>query len=325
MRSEQLWPRWPRAYPGTGIIGKLKQSAEDFAVTELAEPQGDPGGEHLYVYLEKRCVSTPVVAERIANSLGVGRAEVGYAGMKDFKAVTRQWFSAPVAESPDIDYGEGVQELRRLRCAKKLRRGQLDGNEFDIRLTDIALKDTAALDERLATLAEVGTPNYFGPQRFGRDNLTQALAWLPFRRRERNGFRRGLHLSVLRSFLFNEVLAARVQQDSWQRCLPGEPQCSLVPQPTGSFSPQPTGSFSPQPTGSFSPQPTGPLWGRGRTLAGAEVADLEQVALEEHAELLEELEFTGLTQARRGLVLRPQGLEWTLADRTLQLLSLIHI
>ena len=160
MRSEQLWPRWPRAYPELGTTGKLKESAEDFTVTELAEPRPDPAGEHLYVYVEKRCVGTPIVAERIANSLGVGRAEVGYAGMKDYQAVARQWFSVPVPESPDIDYGDGVQELRRLRCAKKLRRGQLDGNEFDIRLTDVAIKDSGALEARLRLLEDVGTPNY---------------------------------------------------------------------------------------------------------------------------------------------------------------------
>lgn len=289
MRSEQLWPRWPRAFPTLGVSGQLKQTPEDFRVTELAEPVADPAGEHLYLYVQKRNLSTQVVAERMANNLGLHRSEVGYAGMKDFRAVTCQWFSVPIAGSPEIDYGDGVQELRRLRCLKKLRRGQLDGNAFDIRLTRLAGGDHAALTDRLDLLTEEGAPNYFGPQRFGRDNLSQALAWLPFRRRERNGFRRGLHLSVLRSFLFNEVLAARVGQSNWHRCLAGEQE------------------------------PAGPLWGRGRSPAQADVLELESQVLEEHAELLEALEFTGLTQARRSLALRPQELDWSVIDDVVHL------
>jgi len=289
MRSEQLWPRWPRAFPALGLSGQLKQTPEDFRVTELADPVADPAGEHLYLYVQKRNLSTQVVAERIAKNLGLRRSEVGYAGMKDFRAITSQWFSVPIAGSPEIDYGDGVQELRRLRCLKKLRRGQLDGNAFEIRLRRLAGGDDTAVANRFDQLTTEGAPNYFGPQRFGRDNLSQALAWLPFRRRERNGFRRGLHLSVLRSFLFNEVLAARVGQSNWQQCLVGE----LAP--------------------------AGPLWGRGRSPAQADVLELESRVLEEHAELLEALEFTGLTQARRPLVLRPQELDWAVKEDVVQL------
>lgn len=307
MRSEQLWPRWPRAYPTLDLAGRLKESADDFVVTEIAEPCLDPAGEHLYLYVQKTNLSTPVLAERIANQLGVRRQDVGYAGMKDFKAVARQWFSVPVPDSPIIDYGEGVEELRRVRCAKKLRRGQLLRNEFNIRLTNLVGADLPALAERLRILADAGAPNYFGPQRFGRDNLSQALAWLPFRRRERNAFRRGLHLSVLRSFLFNEVLALRVQQASWCRTVPGEPGL-----PSAGYPPA-TQQVQDAPI-----HPTGPLWGRGRSPAQADLAALEHAVLEPHAALLEALEFTGLTQARRDLILRPQDLQWSMDGAALR-------
>jgi tRNA pseudouridine13 synthase len=76
---------------------------------------------------------------------------------------------------------------------------------------------------RLQRLAEIGTPNYFGPQRFGVDNLERARAWLLTRPRRRlTEFRSGLYLSVARGFLFNEVLAARVRDGSWNRLLPGD-------------------------------------------------------------------------------------------------------
>ena len=306
VRSEQLWSRWPRAYAPLGVTGAMKESPEDFVVTEVAEPPVDEAGEHLYLYVQKRNLSTQVLAERIANQLGLKRQEIGYAGMKDYKAVACQWFSAPVSGSPDIDYGDEVQELRRVRCAKKLRRGELRCNEFNIRLVNVKGADGERLAERLRTIAADGAPNYFGPQRFGRDNLAQAQAWLPFRRRERNAFRRGLHLSVLRSYLFNEVLAQRVEQGSWAQCLPGE-----VPPST----PDVRLESVTQPDA----RPSGPLWGRGRNLAGAELAVLEQHVLEPHAELLEALEFTGLKQARRALALRPQDLRWSVEGEALRL------
>jgi len=140
--------------------------------------------------------------------------------------------------------------------------------------------------ERLAQLGRDGAPNYFGPQRFGRDNLAAALAWLPERRRRRlSRFRRGLYLSVLRSYLFNEVLAARVAHGTWRQRLPGD-----VCDRDG--------------------RPMGPLWGRGRSTTGARAAAVEAEALAPHAALCEALEHAGLRQDRRPLQLVPEALCW---------------
>src|SRR5687768_4723165 len=76
-----------------GIGGVIKQRPEDFLVDEqpLYEPEGQ--GEHLYIFVEKRGMTTTDVVRRLTKAFRVGRGDVGYAGMKDKHAVTRQHFS----------------------------------------------------------------------------------------------------------------------------------------------------------------------------------------------------------------------------------------
>ncbi|MEM7220047.1 MAG: tRNA pseudouridine(13) synthase TruD [Pseudomonadota bacterium] len=280
--GDNLWARWPAARPALGVRAEFKTEPEDFRVTELAEPEADADGEHLYLLLEKRNLTTTAVAASLARSLAVGQGAIGYAGMKDKRAVTRQWFSVPAAAAADFrlapaeEPDTAVAELARLRGRRKLRRGAHAGNAFEIRLRSPAGAGLDALESRLGEIAASGAPNYFGAQRFGADNLPRAIAWLPRRRRERDAFRRGLHLSVLRSFLFNTVLAARITADDW----------SLA-------------------------DASGPLWGRGRPQPDADREALEAEAVAPFTEIREALEHAGLSQERRPLVLRPQDFEWT--------------
>lgn len=277
--------------------GTLKASPEDFVVTELAAhaEAEDPAGDHLYLFLQKRNQTTREMVRQVADANGLPMSSIGYAGMKDKLAVTRQWVSIPVGEgegtgTTDVAVPDDAQELARVRQAKKLRRGWHQGNAFEIVLRNLTGVEQPELEARLAQIAERGVPNYFAEQRFGFDNLPQAIAWLPRRRRERDAFRRGLHLSVLRSFLFNEVLSARIAAGSWDTLLDGENQ------------------------------PEGPLWGRGRVQASEAVLALEQAALQPYMNIAGELEFAGLTQERRLLVLQPQDLRWEfLADNELSL------
>lgn len=152
----------------------FRESAEDFIVEEVEDAplEPDPSGTHLWFKVEKRGVSTPEAARRIAKGLGRDASEVSFAGRKDAKAVTRQRMSLEHVDAeallaldlPDIHLKDPV------RCRRKLRLGQLKGNRFHLRLT--GLEDEATRDdlaERLAVLAERGVPNFYGEQRFGRD------------------------------------------------------------------------------------------------------------------------------------------------------------
>jgi len=279
----------------------MKSRPEDFRVVELPALAPAGTGEHLLLRIEKTGLSTHTVAGELARAFAVAEVAVGYAGMKDRHAVTEQWFSVHTPHDADADAVasvEGIRVLEAHRHLRKLRRGELKGNRFVIVLRGVA---GASWPARLADIAAAGVPNYFGPQRFGGDNLAQALEWLPRRRRRRDSaFRAGLHLSVLRSFLFNEVLAARVRDATWAQFVPGDVLATLC---------DPGQGDGPR-------APSGPLWGRGRPPAREHALAVETAALEPHREIREGLEHAGLAQERRSLVLLPWGLRWQSTDDT---------
>lgn len=138
-------------------------------------------------------------------------------------------------------------------------------------------------------------------------------AWLGERRRRRVGhFRAGLFLSVLRSYLFNEVLARRVQDGTWNVLVPGD---VAVAGPTDELS----GTRPVRDPAAIGTLPTGPLWGRGRSPVSGRAAELEREALAPHAALRDGLEHVGLAQARRSLVLRADDLDWQRAGDGVEL------
>ena len=279
--------RWPRAGACAPVKAKLKVQPEDFRVRELLAVTPSGSGEHLFLFAEKVNLTTREAATRLARAYGVPVRDVGYAGMKDKRAVACQWFSLPSSAEGRIETVDEFADRRLavldwVRHSRKLKRGELAGNAFCIRLRDV---DPGAAAAPLEAMASRGAPNYFGAQRFAADNLDNALAWLPQRRRRRvSRFTQGLYLSVLRAFLFNEVLAARVRDGSWQRLI-----CGDVAE---------------------AGEPTGPLWGRGRPPAGGRAAAIEAGALAAHGELLEGLEHAGVRQQRRRLRLLPTSFRY---------------
>lgn len=206
------------------VGGALGAEPKHFVVEEIPAylPCGE--GDHVYVWVQKTGQNTADVAKRLAQSAGAHPRDVGYAGLKDRKAVTRQWFSLPARTKPveEWNLGPDIQVLEVSRHKNKLRTGHLNGNRFILTLVDVPPGGL----ERAQALAEAmnarGIPNYFGPQRFGRggSNLDAALAWLrrvgdsAADRRERLGgrsrFDDKMLPSVIQSEIFNRYLAARV-------------------------------------------------------------------------------------------------------------------
>ncbi|MDZ7667925.1 MAG: tRNA pseudouridine(13) synthase TruD [Gammaproteobacteria bacterium] len=293
---------WPRARPEAGNRAVVKTTAEDFQVVELPAVAPCGSGEHLWLNVRKRGLSTAAAAEWLAAAFAVPETAVGYAGMKDKHAVTEQWFSVQTPRDADgLPAHPDIELLAAARHSRKLRRGDLAGNRFRIRLRAVAGETWPAA---LAAARDAGVPNYFGSQRFGRDNLERARRWLPARRRRRlSAFRRGLYLSVLRSFLFNEVLAWRVANGSWNEIVPGERPLDL-PAPA-----QAAGCAGADRPGAEQ-VPSGPLWGRGRPAVTDAALAMESRALAPHGALCEGLEHAGLRQERRSLVLRAADLSW---------------
>ena len=153
-----------------GIGGSIKNRVEDFFVQEipLYEPSGE--GEHWYIEVQKVGITTFEAMHRLAKALHVREKDIGYAGLKDARAVTRQMFSvANVTEDaitaaflPDMV----VQMATRHR--NKLRPGHLAGNRFAIKVRDVQPTDVVRLRPVLNRIEKLGLPNYFGEQRFGR-------------------------------------------------------------------------------------------------------------------------------------------------------------
>ena len=71
----------------------LKALPEHFRVTEVLDIALSGEGEHLWLLIEKRNLNTEEVAKSLARLAGLKILDVSYAGLKDRKAVTRQWFS----------------------------------------------------------------------------------------------------------------------------------------------------------------------------------------------------------------------------------------
>ncbi|MEA5114816.1 MAG: tRNA pseudouridine(13) synthase TruD [Geobacteraceae bacterium] len=153
--------------PGTG--GVIKETPDDFAVTEipLYLPQGD--GEHTYAEIEKRGLTTLEAIRRLSRHLGIAEREIGYAGMKDARGVTRQTLSFPRVE-PDRLLSvslAGLRVLSAVRHRNKLKPGHLAGNRFTIKVRDVAENALEKAEAAVAVLAVRGVPNYFGLQRYG--------------------------------------------------------------------------------------------------------------------------------------------------------------
>lgn len=156
-----------------GIGGVLKQRPEDFLVDEqpLYEPSG--AGEHLYVFIEKRELTTSDAVRHLARIFRVGRGDVGYAGLKDKHAITRQHLSVHLPGGvndqellKNVDTPR-VKLLWAQRHGNKLRRGHHAGNRFAIRVRGVEPTSVVHAKRVLDRLVAQGAPNYVGEQRFG--------------------------------------------------------------------------------------------------------------------------------------------------------------
>jgi len=317
------WPTSTGQRVGQAV---LKARASDFVVDELLDVSGCAGGEHLYLRIEKTGDNTEFVARQLAGLAECRHFDVGFCGLKDRHAVTRQWFSIyrPGLEAEDKVLMSRIAEtwpvLDGCRGQKKLRRSDHQGNRFEIILTEVT-GQKAAIDDSLARLSKEGCPNYFGPQRFGHQggNLDRAIAMDPAqmisgrgRNRKKQGRGRSssgggesknvLYFSAARSWLFNEVLARRVETGNWLSTLDGEPGLSGE-----------TGSAA-----------TGPMWGDGGTEAVSEQGELERAVVSRYPEIESVFAVTRMKPERRSLVMMPKdmGWEWLGTDRLLICFSL---
>lgn len=217
-------PEWARAAGEPLLSARLRSKPEDFQVTERLGWECSGNGEHDYLYIQKAGANTEWVARQLARHAEVPPRDVGFAGMKDRHAVTRQWFSVPRWHSPNWDELDvaGVTVVDIDRHLRKLRRGAHSANDFRIVLGVDSLVDMDEWNDRIILISHQGVPNYFGEQRFGRGggNLQLADLWASGKRLPRE--KRSMAVSTVRSYLFNEALSLRVEAGTWDQFIPGD-------------------------------------------------------------------------------------------------------
>ena len=94
-------PVWARAHGSPLFAATIRTTASDFEVTEELGFELDGAGEHDYLYVEKTGTNTEWLSRQLAKFAAVPAKDVGYSGLKDRHAVTRQWFSVPRWHAPD--------------------------------------------------------------------------------------------------------------------------------------------------------------------------------------------------------------------------------
>jgi tRNA pseudouridine13 synthase len=314
-------PDWPRAHGGPVASGLLKKMPEDFRVDECLGFELAGEGPFVWLQIEKTGANSPWIARRLADLAGLPLEVVGLAGLKDRHAVTRQWFSLPLAQQAEPDWqvlnGDGLRVLRVVRHADKLRRGDHLANRFQLRLRQVR-GDRTACERLLLILEREGFPNYFGEQRFGIDNanLHAARDWFaggpPPGRSER-----GFCLSASRAWLFNQVLARRVEQGNWYLPLAGDllenrssGRCIPVAGPDERLRGR---------CRSLELCPTGPLHGSGEPKPNQVAGVLEAAVLAGQVEWARGLERQRMRPERRALRAVPSSLAWYWEDDDLLL------
>ena len=311
-----------KAHPNTQLSGHIRQTPDDFKVDEKQAFEASGAGEHVWLHIQKTGENTDWVAGQLANIAQVPRRDVSYAGMKDRHAVTTQWFSVqmPGREAPDWQSAlpDSVQVISAKRHDRKLRRGTLLGNQFQIVIRDFQ-GDKNALADVLARIQKEGVPNYYGEQRFGHMseahgyglNIVKAEQWFKGEFKVKGRQKRSIYLSAARSWLFNHILSERVATGCWNQPMPGD--VFMLNGTQSCFSADIDETIQ-QRMAEQDIHPTGALWGRGRVTSTAAVAELERSIAARFRTLCDGLEKQGLKQERKALRLPVADLSCTWAD-----------
>lgn len=305
-------PEWPYAWGGPIGSGTIKTIPDDFIVWESLPFAPEGKGEHVFLLVEKVGENTEYVARVLARYAGIRQRDVGFAGLKDRHARTRQWFSLWLPGRHEPDWS-GIEQqnfkvLQAVRHARKLKRGVLAGNDFHIRIRNWQ-GDRVTATARLERIAKEGVPNYFAEQRFGRDgqNVNKALALANNKKCRRES--KGIYLSAVRAFLFNCILMERVRRQDWNRLLPGD-ICQFHENRSLFRLEDPEEADVQRRLQKGAIHPTGLLWGEEDLKAVGEAGEIERKVVEQFPELTSLLRAFDLKTDRRPLRMMPERLRW---------------
>ena len=288
----------------------IRSCPEDFQVIEQLgfEPEGQ--GEHVFLYIRKRGENTDWVARQLANFAQISPRDVSYAGKKDRHAVTEQWFCVKFPIKRNLNWklfgGDSVEVLKAVRHPRKLRLGTLKGNTFKLRLRQVS--DMGELKARVELVSKTGVPNYFGEQRFGHDygNLYKGISLLKGELQERQRNKKGIYISAVRSWLFNQLLSSRIKLGLWNELLDGD--ALMISGSQSCFVEEQADTELWERFSCGALNLTGPLWGRGDMMPTGVAEKWERDQLSVWSDISGLLENVSLKQERRALKLLPENL-----------------
>ncbi|MBU3914914.1 tRNA pseudouridine(13) synthase TruD [bacterium] len=309
-----------------GIGGCLKEYPEDFEVEEIPSYYPCGEGDHLFIWIEKKLLSSDELIQIVSSSLGISNRDIGIAGKKDRDAVTRQFISVPKSAMENIDAltHQNLKVISTELHKNKLSIGHHKGNRFKIKLRDLVdmdLDKIARISERIITN---GFPNFFGIQRFGSKGDTAEIGFKLLNGDEKGLSKRWLNktgrkfaLSAAQSYLFNRYLLKRLIDKGWMTLLDGD----VVYKTTG-------GIFRVEDVEAESQRylqneivPAGPIFGKKTFASDKTALEFEDTILKEAN--IERAAFSSfgkmLPGARRAIICKPQDFSYSIEDNTLNL------
>ncbi|MBU1658277.1 tRNA pseudouridine(13) synthase TruD [bacterium] len=193
----------------------FRQSSRDFVVEEIPLYEFSGEGEHLVLYVRKKNLSTLELVGILAKYLGIKNKDIGYAGLKDKHAMTKQYISLhkKYEEAMEKFSDENIKIISKTHHNNKIKIGHLRGNRFFIRLKKVNPTSALKIDEALKNINTFGMPNFFGYQRFGNDgdNHIEGEKIAKGEKRERNPKIKKLLINAYQSHLFNLWLSRRLE------------------------------------------------------------------------------------------------------------------
>ena len=306
--------------------GRIRSTPDDFYVEErpLYLPCGE--GEHLYIRVKKRGLSTPDLVLRLASQLHVKAQTIGVAGLKDAQAVTTQMLSLQGVKAETISALPTDERLLALevlgRHRNRLRKGHHAGNQFRLVIRDVRERSEDDLQELFDELVRRGVPNYFGPQRQGRSGtnfqLGAELLQDAARRNKMPRNKRIWFMNAYQSHVFNRIVAKRIE--SIDRVFLGD---WAMKSDNGACFPVEQPEVEQPRADRFEISPTGPLFGSRAPWATGVPGDIEQAVVAELGTTPELLSKAGaecgFRGERRALRVRLNELSWSLEGTVLTL------
>jgi tRNA pseudouridine13 synthase len=322
--AEDMLPFLTESVPGIG--GRIRTAPEDFRVEErpLYLPCG--AGEHLYLRVTKRGLSTPQMVARFASTWGVKARCIGVAGLKDANAVTTQMVSVQ---------GGSPESIARLRPddrilsidvlglhRNRLRTGHHAGTVFHLVVRGVLPSAGESVPLILEEISRRGLPNYFGPQRQGREGLNYQIGaelLLDGARRARMPKPKRLwYLHAYQSYLFNRILARRITRID--RILVGD---WAMKHDNGACFQVEDAMAEQLRADAFAISPTGPLFGSRASWASGEPGAIERAVAADLGATPESLSQAakdcGFRGERRALRVKLEQLDWSLRGDVLHL------